>query len=209
MNGKSFSGCPGTMAELVEIEEARRTSGFRNGYGQYVAAGMPGMEDGETPGDKPGNPPEGRTKCLICGNLFFPASKKQRYCCQDCREKGQLANKKKRYNQGKDPAGTETAAGACARCGKPVFLLGVRGKPLKYCSDACRNAARTEKARAAFVQREPEPVRCPICGKLFFSCHGGNVKYCGPACAREGARQLEKEWRNKKKEEGQNGRAGV
>lgn len=206
MNKKLLGGCPGTMADLVLIEEARRASGFRNGYGKYVAAGCPGMEDG----DKPGNPPDGRKKCPICGKRFWPANKLQRYCSLDCREKGRRANEKRRYHEGKTPVWMEKAVrqeeavGVCARCGKPIFYLNARNKPMKYCSAECLNAVRAEKTRSAMRIKYPEQKKhqCPICGKIFFS-NSGKSKYCGPECAREGKKRTGKKWHLKKKEEGE------
>lgn len=221
MNKSLFSGCPGTMAELVQIEEARRASGFRNGYGQYVAAGRPGMEDGNKPGDKPGNPQDGRKKCPICGKLFFPAGKSQKYCCRDCREKGQLVNQKKRYQEKKTPVWMEkavpqqTAVGACARCGKPIFYMNARNKPMKYCSAECLNAVRAERTREAMRGKGPAArmLICPICGKTFYSVCG-NVKYCGPECAREGERirgreYQRKEYQKRKREEAKHAGTGA
>lgn len=216
MNKTLLGGCPGTMADLVCIEEARRASGFRNGYGQYVAAGCPGMEDGNKSGDKPGNPMDGRKKCPICGKRFLPANKLQRYCSRDCRGKGQLVNQKKRYHEEKTPAWLEkavrqdTAVSVCARCGKPIFYLNARNKPMKYCSAECLNAVRAERTKESMRGKAPSMRKhqCPICGKTFFSS-SGHVKYCGPECAREGEKRTAKEWRQKKKEEGEHAGKGA
>ena len=71
----------------------------------------------------------------------------------------------------------------CRNCGE-VFEVKGRGRPKKFCCDACR---------LSYNHAHPQPVKwkstrvavCPLCGKNFLASreYGNPRKYCSHACA--------------------------
>ena len=73
----------------------------------------------------------------------------------------------------------------CPVCGE-VFKTKGRGRPKKFCSDACR---------FAWKNKHPKPenwrkvtLTCPVCGQEFEARGYGDVKrkYCSRSCANHG-----------------------
>ena len=77
------------------------------------------------------------------------------------------------------------AAAFCPECGKEI-IPNRRGRPKKFCSDACR---------FAWKNKHPKPENwrkvtliCPVCGQEFEARGYGDVKrkYCSRSCANHG-----------------------
>ncbi|MFR1705769.1 hypothetical protein [Eubacterium callanderi] len=84
----------------------------------------------------------------------------------------------------------------CGYCGK-AFSARKRPKA-KYCSEACANEARKQRARAYQRRKTKEKqekrgeIKCVVCGKPLKNC-ANNKKYC-KECKEKTSRKIKREW---------------
>ena len=83
--------------------------------------------------------------------------------------------------------------GFCPECGKAVYQ-NPRGRPRKYCSDACRFAWKNKHPKPENWKSTRIAV-CPSCGKEFLVSreYKSKRKYCSHACANRGRAMKKKE----------------
>lgn len=77
------------------------------------------------------------------------------------------------------------AVSFCPECGKEI-VPNRRGRPKKFCSEACRFAWKNKHPKPENWRKES--LTCPICGREFQARGYGDVKrkYCSRACANRG-----------------------
>lgn len=68
---------------------------------------------------------------------------------------------------------------ACVRCGSPFEAAATRAK---YCGDACREEARSEKKRAERKDEKPRPRSCDGCGEVY-EPRSPSQRFCGRSCS--------------------------
>jgi predicted nucleic acid-binding Zn ribbon protein len=76
-------------------------------------------------------------KCDYCGKEFIPPTPKKRYCCEECKKKG---NRKYNTEYAQITRAINKPKRYCKVCGK---VLPKRAK--SYCSVVCRDKARYER----------------------------------------------------------------
>lgn len=114
-------------------------------------------------------------KCLQCGNAFevsYP-SFARKFCTKTCALNYRWAHTKR-----------NNIKFVCEICGKEFEIKKSdhrikEGKPIKYCSKKCMGIG----------QRVGKIVKCPACGKEFYSTR---TTYCSPACLIKSHRNDEK-----------------
>jgi endogenous inhibitor of DNA gyrase (YacG/DUF329 family) len=114
-------------------------------------------------------------KCLYCGCDF--GGRKKKYCSEDCGRRHWHAR-----NKTSDKVFPSRKDGGCAECG--ASLEG-RTKQTRYCSSACKSAARNRGWRERHRASQPL-VECanPYCGQTFTQSH--RRMFCSKKCLRIG-----------------------
>lgn len=113
--------------------------------------------------------------CKGCEKPFIPYNNRKNilFCSYAC----SLIKKNSDYREARQIYKENKPLIPCLRCGN-MFVPS--SKTQKYCSEQCRE--KTEKP----YQKTYHHVTCEICGSSFLGTHKGKLKYCSPACRREG-----------------------
>lgn len=79
---------------------------------------------------------------------------------------------------------------ACAECGAPFEQTPPNGRPLRFCSPACRSASKNQQMKAwrqKASKPNPQRLTCRQCGEVFPAprrAAGRVPHWCSPACKR-------------------------
>lgn len=130
--------------------------------------------------------------CIVCGAEWMTARKDGKYCSDECRSNDYIKRGIRPSVQGRNRPLTRKArarrraakaakglpgrrwvAGLCQRCGSPVVAL-IRSDAVRYCSDACKHAARASRRRA----RVRGAVRTPYSRYRIFVRDGWRCHIC-------------------------------
>lgn len=82
--------------------------------------------------------------CPVCNEEFRAKERDQIFCCRECYEKNRRKGKK-----------TKIFSGVCEHCGNEFTWEGITDKKRRFCSQACRKAAREEKS----IKDEHDPLK--------------------------------------------------
>lgn len=144
-------------------------------------------------------------RCFACGKIYEAKRtyrKKYRHCCSDeCEKKVKYHWNRlidayevlhQQHSRASWPIWRRIEEGKlsplCPQCGKPYIPnFGKRGRPRKYCNDACRKAAYERQWRKTHhgKPRQHRYADCPVCGERFDRTDSrGHLqrKYCSDEC---------------------------
>ncbi len=85
-------------------------------------------------------------------------------------------------------AGLPVKSGCCAECGAAFEQRQARGRPMVFCSDPCRAAAKARQTRAGGLlpkHDRSKPITCGCCGKDFLPIAGAKGRlplWCSYRC---------------------------
>lgn len=85
-------------------------------------------------------------------------------------------------------AGLPVKSGICAECGAAFEQHQARGRPIVFCSDPCRAAAKARQTRAGGLlpkHDRSKPITCGCCGKEFLPIAGAKGRlpmWCSYRC---------------------------
>ena len=129
----------------------------------------------------------GKAQCPMCGRLFAPRTKRQKYCSKECSKKAATARVLQAYHDSHP-----RPKRVCPVCGREFVNGGHHYE--KYCSPECRAIGRRRKMAARLEPDAPPVVTkprwkpkpevekiCPVCGKTFVTTYS-NKKYCSKEC---------------------------
>jgi hypothetical protein len=79
------------------------------------------------------------------------------------------------------PPPTTVARPACPHCGRHLPAAAATGRPARWCSPTCRQAA--HRQRTATVTKPRTETTCPVCGQpIHTAATGRPARWCSPTC---------------------------
>lgn len=79
------------------------------------------------------------------------------------------------------PPAARAPTGHCGHCQRPMPTPAATGRPARWCSPACRQAAHRQQRGTVTKPRNQTP--CPVCGQpVPTAATGRPARWCSPAC---------------------------